>query len=74
MDLLGETEAQIHAQAQTRGIPEQEILETVMLEPMPKKRFITIEEVAATAEFLMSAHARNITGQTIVIDGGWTAR
>jgi 3-hydroxybutyrate dehydrogenase len=67
-------EAQIHAQAQTRGIPEQEILETVMLEPMPKKRFITIEEVAATAEFLMSAHARNITGQTIVIDGGWTAR
>jgi NAD(P)-dependent dehydrogenase (short-subunit alcohol dehydrogenase family) len=30
--------------------------------------------VAATIEFLASREARNITGQTIVIDGGWTAR
>ena len=67
-------DAQIRAQAQTRGIPEQEVIDKVMLEPMPKKRFITVEEVAATAEFLVSPHARNITGQTIVIDGGWTAR
>lgn len=67
-------DAQIRAQAQTHAIPEQEVVDKVMLEPMPKKRFITIEEVAATAEFLMSPHARNITGQTIVIDGGWTAR
>lgn len=67
-------DAQIQAQAQARAIPEQEVIETVMLEPMPKKRFITVEEVAATADFLMSPHARNITGQTIVIDGGWTAR
>jgi 3-hydroxybutyrate dehydrogenase len=45
-----------------------------MLEPMPKKRFITVEEVAAAVEFLASHAARNITGQTLVIDGGWTAR
>ena len=41
---------------------------------MPKKQFITAEEVAAPIEFLSSHAARNITGQTIVIDGGWTAR
>ena len=45
-----------------------------MLEPMPKKAFVTIEEVAAAAEFFMSDMARNITGRAIAIDGGWTAR
>jgi len=36
--------------------------------------FITPTEIAATIEFLITHHARNITGQTIVIDGGWTSR
>ena len=67
-------EAQIEAQARAHGIGTQEVIERIMLEPMPKKRFITIEEVAATIEFLAGDEARNITGQTIVIDGGWTAR
>jgi 3-hydroxybutyrate dehydrogenase len=67
-------DAQITAQAQAHGISEQQVIERIMLEPMPKKRFITVEEVAATIEFLASHAARNITGQTIVIDGGWTAR
>jgi 3-hydroxybutyrate dehydrogenase len=67
-------DAQIRAQAESHGISEQEVIEKIMLEPMPKKAFITIEEVAATVEFLISHAARNITGQTIVIDGGWTAR
>ena len=67
-------DGQIAAQARTHGISEQEVIERIMLEPMPKKQFITVEEVAATIEFLASHAARNITGQTIVIDGGWTAR
>jgi 3-hydroxybutyrate dehydrogenase len=67
-------DAQIAAQARAHGIGEQEVIERIMLEPMPKKQFITAEEVAATIEFLASHEARNITGQTIVIDGGWTAR
>jgi len=67
-------DAQIAAQAGAHGISEQEVIERIMLEPMPKKQFITTEEVAATIEFLASHAARNITGQTIVIDGGWTAR
>jgi NAD(P)-dependent dehydrogenase (short-subunit alcohol dehydrogenase family) len=36
----------------------------------PLGRWQTPEEIAAMAVFLASAHARNITGQTINIDGG----
>jgi len=67
-------DAQISAQARAHGMSEAEVIERVMLEPMPKKRFITTEEVAAAVEFLAGHEARNITGQTLVIDGGWTAR
>ncbi len=67
-------DAQIQAQAKVHGISEQEVIDRIMLDPMPKKRFITVEEIAATIEFLTGPAARNITGQTIVIDGGWTAR
>jgi 3-hydroxybutyrate dehydrogenase len=45
-----------------------------MLAPMPKGVFIGFDEIAATTSFLMSSAARNVTGQAIVIDGGWTAR
>jgi 3-hydroxybutyrate dehydrogenase len=65
-------DAQIRAQAQAHQISEQEVIDKIMLEPMPKKAFITIEEITGTIEFLISHAARNITGQTIVIDGGWT--
>jgi 3-hydroxybutyrate dehydrogenase len=64
--------AQIKNQAEAHGISEEEVIGAIMLKPMPKGQFITCEEVAATAEFLMSHDARNITGQAIAIDGGWT--
>lgn len=65
---------QIAAQAKEHGISEAEVINNVMLLPMPKKSFISLVELVDTARFLMSASARNITGQTIVLDGGWTAR
>jgi NAD(P)-dependent dehydrogenase (short-subunit alcohol dehydrogenase family) len=40
----------------------------------PMGRRGTVEEIAATALFLASAEAGYITGHTLVIDGGWTAR
>jgi 3-hydroxybutyrate dehydrogenase len=67
-------DAQIADQARTRGISVDEVVERVMLAPMPKKAFVTIEEVAAAIEYLISPLARNVTGQTITIDGGWTAQ
>lgn len=67
-------DAQIADQARTRGISEDEVIRKIMLEPMPKKAFITFDEIAAAIEYLVSPFARNVTGQTITIDGGWTAR
>jgi 3-hydroxybutyrate dehydrogenase len=67
-------EKQIAAQAIENGISEEEVVSKIMLEPMPKKSFIEMDELAATAAFLIADSARNITAQTLVIDGGWTAR
>jgi 3-hydroxybutyrate dehydrogenase len=67
-------DAQIKDQARTRQISEDEVIQRIMLEPMPKKAFITFEEIAATIEFLISPLARNVTAQAIAIDGGWTAQ
>ena len=65
---------QIADQARTRGIPESQVVAEVMLKPMPKGVFITFEELGGITAFLMSDHARNITGHTIDVDGGWTVQ
>jgi 3-hydroxybutyrate dehydrogenase len=65
---------QIADQARTRGIPESQVVSEVMLKPMPKGVFITFEELAGITAFLMSPAARNITGHTIDVDGGWTVQ
>ena len=65
---------QIADQARVRQIPESEVISQVMLAPMPKGVFIGVDELAGITTFLLSPAARNITGQTIVVDGGWTAR
>jgi NAD(P)-dependent dehydrogenase (short-subunit alcohol dehydrogenase family) len=39
----------------------------------PMGRAATVEDIADTALFLVSGKAKHITGQTIIIDGGWTS-
>jgi len=46
----------------------------IMLEPMPKKQFVSLEEICSTVQYLTSAGARTMTAQSIVLDGGWTAK
>jgi len=65
---------QIAAQAKEHGLSEEKVVEEIMLAPMPKGVFISFEELAGITSFLMSPVARNITGQTITVDGGWTVR
>ncbi|RZF84045.1 3-hydroxybutyrate dehydrogenase [Pseudoalteromonas sp. CO325X] len=67
-------EAQIASQAKQHGISEQQVIDTIMLTPMPKKAFIGLDEIAHTVDFLMADAARNITAQAIALDGGWTAQ
>jgi len=65
---------QIADQARTRGISEADVVSQVMLKPMPKGVFIEMDELAGVTAFLVSAAARNMTGQTLVLDGGWTVQ
>jgi 3-hydroxybutyrate dehydrogenase len=65
---------QIANQAKEYGISEEEVIREIMLKPMPKGVFISIEELYGIVAFLVSDCARNITGQAITVDGGWTVR
>jgi 3-hydroxybutyrate dehydrogenase len=66
-------EGQIADQARTRGIPENEVIEKVMLTSPAIKRLIEPEEVAEVAAFLCTPEASFINGASLTMDGGATA-
>lgn len=66
-------EKQIADQARTRGIPEDEVIEKVMLAPTAIKRLIEPAEVAELALYLCSDAASGMTGSVYEIALGWTA-
>ncbi|HCH33640.1 MAG TPA: 3-hydroxybutyrate dehydrogenase [Oceanospirillaceae bacterium] len=65
---------QIADQAKRHGISEEDVINNIMLEPMPKKSFISVAEICGSVDYLVSDVARNVTAQSMVIDGAWTAR
>ncbi len=67
-------ERQIADQARVHGIPESEVVEKVMLTESAIKRLLEPEEVAAQVRFLCSESAGMVTGTSLVMDGGWSAR
>ena len=67
-------EKQIADQAGAHGIPEDEVVATIMLTPVAVKRLIEPAEVAEFAAVLYGPASASITGVSLPIDGGWTAR
>ena len=45
-----------------------------MLESIPLTRFATLSEIASAVVFMASDAASMITGTSLLVDGGWTAR
>ncbi|MBV9796158.1 MAG: 3-hydroxybutyrate dehydrogenase [Actinobacteria bacterium] len=66
-------ERQLADQARAHGLPEDEVLEKVILEESVIKRLLEPAEVAGAVAYLCSDEASFVTGTSLVIDGGWTA-
>jgi 3-hydroxybutyrate dehydrogenase len=65
---------QISDLAKTRNIPEESALVEVILAQVPQKKLLNVSEIADYALFLASDKAKSVTGQAVVIDGGYTAQ
>lgn len=60
--------------AKTRNVPLESVLDEVLYPLVPQKRLLDVQEISDYALFLASDKAKGITGQAVVIDGGYTAQ
>ncbi len=65
---------QLEDLARTRGVPLERVLEEVIYPLVPQRRLLRAQEVADYACFLASELASGVTGQAVVLDGGYTAQ
>lgn len=65
---------QIADQAKNHGISEEEVISKIMLANAAVKRMIEPQELGEFVKFLCSDAAASISGSTLTMDGGWTAR
>ena len=65
---------QITDQAAAHGVPEQEVLDKILLTESAVKRLVEPDEVAALVCWLASPEAGMVTGAAYTMDGGWSAR
>ena len=67
-------ESQIPDTMKSRGLTREQVINDVLLERQPSKKFAQPEDIGALAVFLCRDVAQNITGANYEIDGGWTAQ
>jgi 3-hydroxybutyrate dehydrogenase len=65
---------QIADQAKAHGIPEDEVVEKILLVNSAIKKMTEPADVASLATWLAGPHASMVTGSSYLIDGGWSAR
>ncbi|TDL88673.1 3-hydroxybutyrate dehydrogenase [Vibrio vulnificus] len=65
---------QLEDLAKTRQVPLERVLEEVIYPLVPQNRLLDVSEIADYAIFLASDKARGITGQAVVLDGGYTSQ
>jgi 3-hydroxybutyrate dehydrogenase len=66
-------EAQIADQSAAHGLPEERVLDEVILERQAVKRLLEPDEVADVCAFALGPAGRSFTGTPLVMDLGWTA-
>lgn len=65
---------QLEDLSKTRNVPLERVLEEVIYPLVPQNRLLDVSEIADYAIFLASEKARGVTGQAVVLDGGYTAQ
>ncbi len=65
---------QIDDRAAREGIPVKDAERALLAEKQPSLRFTRPGDIAEAVRFLCGPGAGNMTGTTITLDGGWTAR
>lgn len=63
---------QLQDLADTRRVPLDRVVEEVIYPLVPQRRLLSVQEVADYAVYLASDKAKGITGQAVVLDGGYT--
>ncbi len=66
-------ESQIPETMKEYNMTREQVLREVMLLRQPSREMATTQEIGGNVAFLCSSSARQITGTTISVDGGWTA-
>ena len=67
-------EGQIEEQAKVHNLPRDRVVREVILASQPNKRFVEVAELGALVVFLASPAGASITGISLPVEGGWTAR
>ncbi|TCT03778.1 3-hydroxybutyrate dehydrogenase [Paralcaligenes ureilyticus] len=67
-------EKQIQALAKSKGIEAEVAAKELLTEKQPSLQFVTPKQLGGAAVFLASDAAEQMTGTTMSLDGGWTAR
>ena len=65
---------QLEDLAKTRNVSLERAVEEVLLPLVPQKRLLSVSEIADYAVFLASDKARGVTGQAVILDGGYTVQ